>query len=210
MNSIDIRERIFSIENQEDFNALSMEVFRDQYKNISVYKEYCDLIGRNPENVESVLSIPFLPISAFKHHIIQPGHSSPDIVFKSSGTGNALQRSSHFIIDLSLYHESLKRGFETFFDKVENYVIASLLPGYSDNPESSLIHMVEELARYGSDSMLHRFHDNPEGLIEFLHEKKACGSSVLLFGVTFALLDLAENHSLDLSNMTIIETGGMK
>jgi acyl-CoA synthetase (AMP-forming)/AMP-acid ligase II len=44
-------------------------------------------------------------------------------------------------------------------------------------------------------------------LYKGLHESK---KKKLLFGVSFALLDFAEEYSVNLKDLTIIETGGMK
>ncbi len=43
-----------------------------------------------------------------------------------------------------------------------------------------------------------------------LSEAKESGRKILLIGVSFALLDLAEKYSPDLSEVIVMETGGMK
>ncbi len=40
--------------------------------------------------------------------------------------------------------------------------------------------------------------------------QKRNNAEILLLGVSFALLDLAEEFSPDLSGVTVMETGGMK
>ncbi|MCB0379851.1 MAG: acyl transferase, partial [Flavobacteriales bacterium] len=50
--------------------------------------------------------------------------------------------------------------------------------------------------------------NNYNDLIDTL--KKLNAQKTILIGVSFALLDLAEKHQLDLSNIIIMETGGMK
>ena len=49
--------------------------------------------------------------------------------------------------------------------------------------------------------------NNYEDLISVLLTQNNKGS-IYLFGVTFALLDLAEKFQVDLSHVTVIETGG--
>ncbi len=40
--------------------------------------------------------------------------------------------------------------------------------------------------------------------------KKKCARTIMIWGVSFALLDLPERHTPDLSGCIIVETGGMK
>jgi len=52
--------------------------------------------------------------------------------------------------------------------------------------------------------------NNREELIENLKKLEQSGQKTLLTGVSFALLDLAEQFSIPLKHTLIIETGGMK
>jgi hypothetical protein len=49
-----------------------------------------------------------------------------------------------------------------------------------------------------------------DALVTNLKELEEKGQKILLIGVSFALLDLAENYSLNLKNTVVMETGGMK
>jgi Acyl-protein synthetase, LuxE len=51
---------------------------------------------------------------------------------------------------------------------------------------------------------------NFENLRDVLLQLNEDKQPTLLFGVTFALLDFASKYNIDLSHVTIIETGGMK
>src|SRR5690606_29501742 len=51
---------------------------------------------------------------------------------------------------------------------------------------------------------------NVEQLLDDLVVLRQSGKKTVLWGVTFALLDLAERYSPDLSHCLIFETGGMK
>ena len=62
-----------------------------------------------------------------------------------------------------------------------------------------------------SRNRLSGFYREQEGeLIQNLKSAVESGSKVLLLGVSFALLDLAEKKAPDLSGVIIMETGGMK
>jgi hypothetical protein len=52
--------------------------------------------------------------------------------------------------------------------------------------------------------------DNFEDLIRNINKAKSAGQKTFIIGVSFALLDLAETLSPDLSGTIVMETGGMK
>ena len=49
-----------------------------------------------------------------------------------------------------------------------------------------------------------------EGLYDLLQRLEGAGQKTMLIGVTFALLDFAEQYSLSLEHTVVMETGGMK
>jgi len=54
------------------------------------------------------------------------------------------------------------------------------------------------------------FIDDLEELHHRIVQLQKEGKRIMLIGVTFALLDLADQYKLDLNNAVVIETGGMK
>lgn len=200
---------IFSISTQSEFNALALETFRFQYKNNSVYRKFCELLNQHPKTVGSVEQIPFLPISFFKTHPVVSSVKPYDITFTSSGT-TGQETSKHFVTDLSIYEESFRRGFESFYGDIEEYAVLALLPSYLEREGSSLIYMVNDLIKNSknphSGFYLHDLAALKEKL-DFLETNK---HKTLLIGVSFALLDLTEKYSFNLKNTVVMETGGMK
>ncbi|MGE5418617.1 MAG: acyl transferase, partial [Chloroflexota bacterium] len=92
-----------------------------------------------------------------------------------------------------------------------SYVIAAILPSYQERCGSSLIYMVEKLIELTGHKTSGFYKDNPEEFVGKIREIKAEGRKVLLIGVSYALLDLAERNSPpDLSGVVVMETGGMK
>jgi len=187
-------------------------VFEYQFKNNPVYRRYCE--GLKPEILKQVQddtgNIPLLPIKAFKDDIVttQP-EAEPELVFKSSGTSD-MQRSEHRVMDADLYKKSLRKGFRHFYD-LDNAVIWGYTPGYSENPHSSLIYMIQKLIEQDS-SRMSRFLPLDEPLDQDQIQKVAdSGRQLILFGAAFGLLDLLEMETVSLpSNSIVIETGGMK
>lgn len=202
-------EDIFAIEGPEAFARAALETFRFQYERIPVYREFCDLLGRNPQQAAGLAEIPFLPIEFFKsHRILDPGRHA-ETVFTSSGTtGQALSR--HYVADAALYRRSCETAFERFYGPADQYCILALLPSYRERPGSSLIYMVEGLIQRSGDPGSGYLSGPADAIAERLLQADAGTRPVLLIGVSYALLDLARQAPLHLSNTTVMETGGMK
>lgn len=203
---------IFNIQTEKDFENACLETFRYQYENVDVYHKFVDFLNINPNEIDTVEKIPFLPIEMFKKHLVLDKNFSTENYFQSSGTTQIQTRSRHYIADFSLYEESIYRSFEQFIGKPENFVFLGLLPNYSENPHSSLIYMVDFLMKKSGKPENGYFLYNHAELFELL--KTLQGKKVILFGVSFALLDFLDNNFdltvLHLNDLTVIETGGMK
>lgn len=202
-------QNLFSISTAEEFAAKSLEVFRYQYLRNDVYKNFCDLLNQKPDTVIAVSEIPFLPIELFKSHKVISSKKQEEIVFTSSGT-TGQHTSKHFVTDLSLYKESFRRGFELFYGSVEDYVVLALLPSYLERTGSSLIYMAQDLIKRSKKSDSGFYLNDLDGLAMKLRSLEEEGQKVLLIGVSFALLDLAEKYKLNLEHTIVMETGGMK
>ena len=131
------------------------------------------------------------------------------MIFKSSGTTGVIA-GKHFVNDLSLYEESFLKSFRLFYGEPQEFLIAALLPSYTEREGSSLVYMADNLIRISQNLYSGFFKSNIEDLIHAIKKSKADNLKILLIGVSFALLDLAENQSPDLSGVIVMETGGMK
>ncbi|CAG5087149.1 LuxE/PaaK family acyltransferase [Parvicella tangerina] len=201
---------IFEISSDHDFNECALELFHLQYKNVQVYKDYCDLLNVNRETINSFLEIPFLPIQFFKSKKVIWNDFNPDDakLFLSSGT-TATGRSHHYVHDLELYERSFVSTFKQFYGSPEEWTILALLPSYQEQGNSSLIYMVDKLIEQ-SQNENSGYYLNSEDTLKVLNSLPNQGSKTLLFGVSYALLDLIESQTFDLPNLAVMETGGMK
>lgn len=206
---MDFKSKIFNISNNKEFQEIALEVFRYQFNNIKVYNEYVTLLGINPNSVDTIEKIPFLPIQFFKTHDVIGNNLSPEIVFTSSGT-TGTETSKHQVSDVSLYVDSFTKGFELFYGKPSDYCILALLPAYLERTGSSLVYMVDELIKQSNNPNSGFFLNQYDELVDLLIKLNTSGQKCLLIGVTFALLDLAEKYNLNLSHTIVMETGGMK
>lgn len=201
-------ERIKTIK-PDQFESLALDVFKLQYQHNEVYRKWCTSLGKTPENVNELERIPFLPIEFFKSHTIMAGKWEAETTFESSGTTGA-DSSKHLVRDEAFYLENCRVAFEQVYGSLKDYVILALLPSYLERGNSGLVSMVNYfIQKTGSEDSgfyLNEFHLLKDKLLQ-LH---TTGKKVLLWGVTFALLDFAESYSIDFPELIIMETGGMK
>ncbi|MFN8240098.1 MAG: acyltransferase [Bacteroidales bacterium] len=205
----DIRERIFSISSDEDFELTALDIFRFQSSQNPVYGEFIRELGVNPDKINSLSEIPFMPIEFFKWHKVISGGQSPVVFFESSGT-TSTTNSRHYVTDPTLYVESFTSGFNYFFGEPSGWMFAALLPSYVERGNSSLVFMADHLIKLSHDKRSSFYLGDTTRMIENLRSVADNGGKAMLIGVTYALLDLAEKHHPDLSGVTVVETGGMK
>ena len=191
--------------NKYNFDEKALALFRFQAINNPVYKAYIKYLGIDILKINKVAAIPFLPISFFKTHRVILDNKKEEITFLSSGTGN-MERSNHLVSDISIYKKSFENGFEYFYKNLNEYCIQALLPSYLENGNSSLIYMINSLIESSPHEL--SAYITEEELVKNIPNLK--GQKVLLIGVSYALLDLAEKQQLNLENYIIMETGGMK
>jgi phenylacetate-coenzyme A ligase PaaK-like adenylate-forming protein len=200
---------LFTISSQKQFEKVALKVFRFQYENNLVYREFCDFLKIDSHKVKTLEQIPFLPIQFFKSHKVISNENPVQETFTSSGT-TGITTSKHLVTDISLYEESYRKGFAQFYGNIEDYVVLALLPSYLEREGSSLIYMVEDLIQMTNNPESGFYLHNHEELIQKLIKLDNAGQNVILIGVTYALLDLIENEEFQLQNTIIMETGGMK
>ncbi len=204
-----MKEQIFNIQTEQDFKKVTLEVFKHQFNNNKVYRSFCDLLYVHPSDVNSIEKIPFLPIQFFKNRKVLSTTNKVEEIFTSSGTTGSLT-SKHFVTDASLYKESYLKGFSHFYGNIQDYVVLALLPNYLERKGSSLVYMVDDLIAKSQNSKSGFYLNNIKELTKNLIELDKSGQKVLLIGVSFALLDLIEQHQFCLKNTIVMETGGMK
>ena len=201
-------DKIFNV-NDNTFSQLTIEIFHFQYQQNPLYKAFTDALHVNPDNVKNINQIPFLPISFFKTHTIKTTDFEPEAIFESSGTTQTIN-SRHLVKDISLYKKSFTIGFEKFYAEINDWCIIGLLPSYLERSNSSLIMMVDELIKKSdhvqSGFYLYEYGKLHDVLIQLEKQKQ----KTLLIGVTFALLDFAQQFEMKLAHTIIMETGGMK
>ncbi|MDB5199613.1 MAG: acyl transferase [Chitinophagaceae bacterium] len=188
---------------------MALELFQFQYQYNTTYRQFVNSLHVNPENVDSITKIPFLPIRFFKTNTIKTTDFEPEIIFESSGTTQS-GNSHHYVKNIELYKKCFTQCFELFYGPENEWCILALLPSYLERKNSSLITMTEELIKRSGHSLSGFYLKDNEKLYQTLLHNEILQQPTLLIGVTFALLNFTENYTMHLSNTVIMETGGMK
>jgi hypothetical protein len=193
-----------------NFSELALNLFNYQAQNNAVYQQYLNYLGTRAKNVQSLEEIPFLPIDFFKNHSIIVNNLKIQKEFASSGTTGQIT-SKHLVADVDFYHQISQNIFETHYASLTQFHILGLLPSYLERDNSSLVEMAQYFINQSqspySGFYLHNFEELAQKLT-FLQTDTT--RKTLLIGVTFALLDFAEQFPMDLSQVIVMETGGMK
>ncbi len=204
-----LEQRVFSVSGSQNFENLALDIFHFQYKNCAVYQKFCKALDVDVDAIQVLNKIPFLPVELFKKHQVISVRGDPEIVFSSSGTTGSIP-SKHYVYDLGLYEKSFLKSFRLFYGDPSDYCMLALLPAYLEREGSSLVYMADQLIK-ASGHPLGGFHLNDLSVLnDKLRKLMDEGQKMLLIGVSFALLDLAEQFPMPLRNTIIMETGGMK
>lgn len=202
-------DRIFSISDSLEFEKLSLEIFNYQVNNCEVYERFVSNLGIDIREVKDLNSIPFLPIEFFKSQQVICGKNDVNTVFSSSGT-TGMTQSMHYVKNIDIYIKSYRKAFNLFYGEISKYAVLALLPSYLEREGSSLIYMVNDLIGLSKNKKSGYFLDDHHLLHKTLDELNKSKTPTILIGVTYALLDFAESHSIEFPELIVMETGGMK
>lgn len=208
MKLIDSKE-LFSVSDQQSFEALSLEIFHYQVRKNEVYGRFVANLGLDIEHIKDFKSIPYLPIEFFKSQKIVCEDALPEAIFSSSGTSGMVQ-SQHLVNDVSIYVESYRKAFKLFYGDIKNYALLALLPSYQEREGSSLIYMIDDLLKQSQEEKSGYFLYDHQALKQSLEGLKKSKTPTILIGVTYALLDFVESHQVEFPELIVMETGGMK
>lgn len=200
---------IFDIHDERLFLKKAIQIFNYQVQNVDIYRKFVNQLGIQPTTVSSLEEIPFLPIEIFKTNQVISQAIKPQLAFASSGT-TGTNTSKHYVADLSLYQQSFLSGFQRFFGNVKDFTLLALLPSYLEKGDSSLVYMMKKLMEASGDSNNGFYLNNTKELFDVLTKNEAKKKKTILLGVTYALLDFAEEFACPLENTIVVETGGMK
>ncbi len=204
-----LKQELFRVEDST-FNDFALTLFRYQVHHNTIYRQYVEYLSVHPDNIKTLKDIPFLPISFFKRHAVKTESWEAEKIYESSGTTGSTT-SRHYVRDNAFYLEVTRRIFTRFYGDPDKYHFLFLLPSYLERGTSSLIamanHFITLSGSQHSGFYLNNYKDLVEKVFWLKHNSQ---NGIILCGVTYALLDLAEQYAPDLSGVVVMETGGMK
>lgn len=202
-------DRAFALQEQEGFEALALDLLHLHAEHSPIYGSYLKALGRSPESINGIDGIPFLPITLFRQHQVLLEGLKAEVLFTSSGTTGSIT-STHHVPFVDSYERSFMSSFRAVYGDPAEWRILALLPAYLEREGSSLVYMAEKLIAATGDPLSGTYLYQYDKLAEIIRRSETEGQRTLLLGVTFALLDLSEQHPMVLEHTTIMETGGMK
>jgi hypothetical protein len=188
-----------------DFVAISLEVFRYQFEKNVAYKNYCEALGRTPENVKIWQEIPAVPTDVYKlPNTAMRCFPATEVkgFFLTSGTSREI-RGKHEYRDLELYEASIKGAWrELGLPEIRKPWFFSQRK--QDAPHSSLVGMFDLLDNEGQWLI------DAEG--NLLSKKFSPSGAAAVLGTSLALLRFCEQSEplKLLDGSWIFETGGSK
>jgi phenylacetate-coenzyme A ligase PaaK-like adenylate-forming protein len=204
-----LKEAVLNI-SKHNFEDLALEIFQFQLQNNQLYAQFVKSLCTEPSNIKKVEQIPCLPIELFKYHTIRSSNAPPNIIFESSGT-TLTQKSKHYLTDTAFYEQNSVQIFERKYGSLQDYHILALLPSYLEQGHSSLVfmikHFIDKTQSEESGFYLYDYTNLQQKIQKLLARKDR---KVMLVGVTYALLDFAEQFPNNFSDLIVMETGGMK
>ncbi len=195
--------------NESNFENIALRLFQQQATENLVYASYLRHLHLQPSKITSIEQIPFLPIGFFKTHAVQTSHWQPETVFTSSGT-TGMVTSKHLVKNVDSYLRHAQTIFEQFYGPLSQYNLLALLPSYLERSGSSLIAMIDWFIQQTGSAHSGFYLYNRADLLAKVEALRHDSRKTLIWGVSFALLDIAEKYALDWSHCMVMETGGMK
>ncbi len=196
----------------DQFDDFALELFQFQARQNPLYGAYLKARKIEAPSIQKLEDIPFLPIQFFKDSLVYCGNSNAaSQTYSSSGTTGMIT-SKHLLWSQDFYLNHAQRLFEQVYGPLTDFHVLALLPAYLERPGSSLVAMASHFINQSKSEASGFYLYNQQELLEQLSILASGSRKVLLLGVTFALLDLAESKETfqGFPNLIVMETGGMK
>jgi hypothetical protein len=228
-----LRKSIISDFQNENFDALALELFALQFKNNFAYRKICEARRLTLQTVEHWTQIAAVPTAAFRElELTSLEAKERTAVFHSSGTtGQKPSRHFHNAESLAVYEASLWNWFEQNILNCElripNCELIVVTPPPPHASHSSLIHMFEAVRQRMNapkDAFVGKISDDSSWTLDFARTVAAFGDNPkaegqktkLILGTAFSfvhLLDFLAENNLQFQlpeNSCVMETGGYK
>ena len=204
---------------RDEFDRLTLALFRWQAHHNDVYGEFVRLMGVEPSAVDAIDDIPFMPVELFKSREVKSTSWPTDHVFRSSGTSATPSRAAHHLDAAggAWYRKVAALAWSSVWNTdVSGHDWLGLLPGYVGREDASLLAMLqgfcEAAGHTGNRFWMHDHDSLSRALSDWSSDAQR--RPLVLFGVTWALLDWVRSAAADTpvweGEVLVVDTGGMK
>ena len=196
----------------DQFDDFALDLVQFQARHNPIYGSYLKARKIEVPSIQKLEDIPFLPIQFFKDSLVYCGNpNAASQTYSSSGTTGMIT-SKHLLWSQEFYLNHAQRLFEQVYGPLTDFHVLALLPAYLERPGSSLVAMASHFINQSKSEASGFYLYNQQELLQQLSTLASGSRKVLLLGVTFALLDLAESKETfqGFPNLIVMETGGMK
>lgn len=209
----------------EFFEPLALAIFRYQFENVPVYRQYCVACGASPESISMLSQIPAASSVAFKYaavHNTADGDSVAALTFLTSGTTKGFtERGRHLVPRPEVYRASaIAHLRRMLFPDGAPIAMLALHPTSDLMPESSLSTMlswcIEEFGTKTTLCAATRDGVDTTAAIKFLDDAQSRRAPVCILGTTAASAVLFESidgrgRAIRLAaGSRLMDTGGAK
>ena len=201
------------------FEELAFKIFLFQYLENKNYRKYCEIEGKNPQNLKSWKDIPAMPAEGFKELTLRTFPAKKVArVFKTSGTTRG-RRGSHYFDTLKLYEAAVLPSFRKYLlpdrSRMEMFFLTASPQELSASSLSYMMGVVQKKFSFGTKA---RFYVHQGNLLsaklayDLLSQKKP----VMILSTAFSLksfLDYLEKNKISIRlkpGSRLMETGGFK
>jgi acyl-CoA reductase LuxC/acyl-protein synthetase LuxE len=195
MSIYDEVQSFINVPRPELFDPLAMAVFRYQFENVPVYRQFCIARGASPETVGFLSQIPAVSTVAFKYADVlgaAEAASPAALTFTTSGTTEGfIERGRHRVTRPEIYRTSaITHLRRMLFPDGRRMAILALHPTADRMPESSLSTMlgwgIEAFGTGATMCVATRSSIDTAAAIEYLDAIQSRGEPVCILGTTAA------------------------
>lgn len=198
---------------EETFGALALALLRQQARTVKPYARLLDGLGVDPDALASWKDFPALPAAAFRDQAVCAFDPAEAVaVFETSGTSGPATGRHHFR-STTYYEKAFRTAFGAMMPALGVHRWVMLVPPFHERPHSSLAFMLTHLAEALAPDPVVWCVDAQYQLdaASFHSAVEKSPGPVALFGTSFALAQVAEEHPLPLPRGSVVfDTGGMK
>ena len=205
------------------FEALALEVFRHQVRNVAAYREHCLNLGVRTDSITRVEDIPPVSTLAFKYaHLANDEAAADERTFRTSGTTiGRSERGVHIVARPEVYRASALAHLQRMmFPDRRRLRILAMHPTADRMPESSLSQMIswciEAFGLEPCECVADRRGVDVAAASRFLKSAQLEGAPVCILGTTaslsalFVYLERADSRLGLAPGSRIMDTGGAK